>query len=124
MDASRAAEKLKKERYGTWEWTYGKSPACEIEREARFPGGTVQLRLALDRGRISSFLLQGDFFTSRDIEEDMQCMQECRFTRDDLAEPLASMAEAIAGMERDWLQDFVFGEARGVMPHGGGKEQG
>ncbi|MDD5987684.1 MAG: lipoate--protein ligase [Eubacteriales bacterium] len=118
------AEKLKKERYGTWEWTYGKSPACEIEREARFPGGTVQLRLALDRGRISSFLLQGDFFTSRDIEEDMQCMQECRFTRDDLAEPLASMAEAIAGMERDWLQDFVFGEARGVMPHDGGKEQG
>jgi len=63
----RAVEKLKKEKYETWEWNYGSSPSYNTKKEMRFAGGLLSSYLQVDHGRISSLRFYGDFFGSGDI---------------------------------------------------------
>ena len=65
-----AIEKLRAERYGTWEWNYGFSPACTIERRARIEGcGTVEVRIGVSGGHISEMHFYGDFFSVSEPEQ-------------------------------------------------------
>ena len=65
-----AIEKLRAERYGTWEWNYGFSPACTIERRARIEGcGTVEVRIGVSGGHISEMYFYGDFFSVSEPEQ-------------------------------------------------------
>ena len=60
----RAIEKLKEERYGTWEWNYGQSRECRIIRKKRFPAcGSVEVHLSTDHGVIEEIGFFGDFFS-------------------------------------------------------------
>ena len=62
-----AIDALRRDRYDTWEWNYGKSPACSVKKQRRFEGcGTVEAYLTMDHGRIQSAEFRGDFFSVRD----------------------------------------------------------
>ena len=62
-----AIEKLRQERYGTWEWNYGGSPACDLSYKKRVDGcGTVECRLHVKDGRISDCAFCGDFFSAKE----------------------------------------------------------
>lgn len=50
-----------------WEWNYGRSPAYEMQREARFPGGIVSVYLNVDEGIITDIKIYGDFFGDGEI---------------------------------------------------------
>lgn len=56
--------KLKVEKYDTWDWNYGKSPAFNIHRERRFDKvGIIDFRIQVKRGgEIESVKIYGDFF--------------------------------------------------------------
>jgi len=61
---------LSKERYQTWDWNFGKSPAFGIEREMRYGGGTIEVWLDVTRGSIiNEIKFYGDFFGQRDVSE-------------------------------------------------------
>ncbi len=65
-----AVEQLRRERYGTWEWNYGASPACAILRRRRVEGcGIVEAYIQTDRGRITDVQFRGDFFSTVEPEE-------------------------------------------------------
>lgn len=62
-----AVETIKKERYDTWAWNYGQSPACDLVKRRRFEGcGTVAAHISLQRGTIAGMEFQGDFFSTED----------------------------------------------------------
>lgn len=62
-----AIEKLQEERYGTWKWNYGGSPACDLTRKKRVEGcGTVECRFHVKEGRITQAAFRGDFFSAKD----------------------------------------------------------
>lgn len=67
-DADLAAiEALKRERYDTWQWNYGASPACDLHLRRRFEGcGTVEAYVKLKHGIIESISFHGDFFSLED----------------------------------------------------------
>ena len=65
-----AVEKLKQERYGTWEWNYGASPVGMLTRKKRIEGcGTVEAHIGLEKGCITEIVFRGDFFSSVEPEE-------------------------------------------------------
>lgn len=65
-----AIKKLRTERYDTWAWNYGFSPACTIEHRARVEGcGTVDIHIGVSGGLISEMHFYGDFFSV--LEPDM-----------------------------------------------------
>ncbi len=61
-----AAQKLADEKYATWAWNIGASPAYTHTKTARFPFGTVELRLLVRDGIIQQASIFGDFFGMRD----------------------------------------------------------
>ena len=72
-------EKLRQERYDTWQWNYGASPACTVRKKARFEGcGTVEAYLNITHGRIESVQFCGDFFSVNEPAELAQMLAGCR----------------------------------------------
>ena len=65
-----AIERLRRERYESWEWNFGASPECTLLRRRRFEGcGTVEARLFIEHGLIVSLHFLGDFFSTDEPEE-------------------------------------------------------
>lgn len=64
-----AVERLRAERYATWDWNYGASSECTLVRKARFEGcGTVEAHITLDGSRIKDLIFRGDYFSTLEPE--------------------------------------------------------
>ena len=57
-----AVRKLRNEKYATWAWNYGFSPAYDMRREMKFPAGLVTAHLSAEGGKIKAVRFYGDFF--------------------------------------------------------------
>ena len=82
--------KLKADRYDTWEWNYGHSPACTLHKKARVEGcGTVEAFITLREGTIWQIVFKGDFFGIADPEQLAAMLIGCRPDRASLEERLS-----------------------------------
>ena len=62
-------EKLRTERYATWEWNYGRSPACTMLRRRRMDGcGLIEAYITVEHGLVSAVTFKGDFFSAEEPE--------------------------------------------------------
>lgn len=71
-------QKLKEEKYETWEWNYGQVPAYNVRVEKKFPAGLVTAYMKTTNGIIDSIHFYGDFFGKRDLSELEQSMSGLR----------------------------------------------
>ena len=62
-------EKLRRERYATDEWNFGRSPKADIVRGDFFRCGQVEFHFQIEQHRIRCVKITGDFFASQNIEE-------------------------------------------------------
>ncbi len=62
-------KELMAEKYLTWEWNYGSSPAYNMKKRNRFSFGSVEVRLQVEQGTIQGCKIYGDFFSNEDISE-------------------------------------------------------
>ncbi|PLS02985.1 lipoate--protein ligase [Neobacillus cucumis] len=60
---------LSKERYQNWEWNYGKSPKFNLQHSHRFPVGSIDVRLEVNKGIIENCKIYGDFFGVGEVSE-------------------------------------------------------
>jgi lipoate---protein ligase len=60
---------LSKERYQNWDWNYGKSPKFNSQHSHRFPVGSIDVRLEVNKGLIENCKIFGDFFGVGDVSE-------------------------------------------------------
>lgn len=65
----RAIEKLRDEKYSTWEWNFGSSPKFDYSKMTRTSGGNVEVNLFVEKGNIVKIKIFGDFFSRADISE-------------------------------------------------------
>ena len=64
-----AIRKLRDEKYATWAWNYGFSPAYDMRREMKFPAGLVTAHLSAEHGKIKAVRFYGDFFGNGELGE-------------------------------------------------------
>lgn len=105
-----AIEKLRRERYATWEWNYGYSPACTAVKAARILGcGSVEAHLDVDEGIIRKIAFAGDFFSPHGVERLTERLQGVRLERGALAEVLADfdVKSCIAGLSVEALTELL-----------------
>ena len=81
-------EELKRNKYDTQEWNFGKSPKADIVRGDFFRCGQVEFRFTIKGHKISDLKITGDFFAARDIEEFEDMFIGCEYERDALREVL------------------------------------
>ena len=68
-------EDLRRNKYETWDWNYGKSPDYDVVKEEKFPAGLITAYLQIHQGRIVAVRFYGDFFGEEDprkLEEAMR----------------------------------------------------
>lgn len=79
---------ISKERYGNWDWNYGKSPKFNMKHSNRFPVGGIDVRLQVENGIVKDASIFGDFFGVGDVSEIEEAVIGVKYER-------ASLDEAI-----------------------------
>lgn len=79
---------ISKNRYQLWEWNYGKSPRFNIQKTKRYPSGSLDIRLKVNKGVIEEAKIFGDFFGVGDVDEVAELLVGTKYDRAAIAEKL------------------------------------
>lgn len=82
---------LSKERYANWEWNYGKSPKFNVQHSERFPVGSIDVRLQVNKGVIEDVAIFGDFFGIGEIEKVQEKLRGVNYSRQAIEESLVDI---------------------------------
>lgn len=83
--------KLSEERYQKWEWNYGKSPKFNVQASYRFPVGSIDIRLEVNKGKIENCKIYGDFFGVGDVADLEQKLIGVRYDKESVVPVLESI---------------------------------
>ena len=99
-EAQRAGiERLRDEKYSTWEWNYGRSGQYGKNVKKRFPFGTVSLSYNSDRGRLTDVRFEGDFFGVLPVSGLEESLKGVRLEHGELMRALYGCDDFIRGSE-------------------------
>ncbi|WP_144526914.1 lipoate--protein ligase [Peribacillus simplex] len=79
---------ISEERYQNWEWNYGKSPKFNLQNSHRFPVGSVDIRLEVNRGIIENCKIYGDFFGFGEVADIEQKLTGTRYEKEAISRVL------------------------------------
>ena len=102
----RAINKLRDEKYSTWDWNFGHSPKYSYSKMIRTKGGNVELHLDIEKGVIVGIKIYGDFFAKKDLSEFETLFIGVRHDEKAISEVLAnvSIGDYLLGVAND---DFI-----------------
>ena len=110
--------KLKDEKYATWDWNYGSSPKFNIQRTKRFPIGEIDLRIFVEKGKITSFKIYGDFFGKEPVETLEKLLIGSRYEKSEIAKLLEPIVieDYFGDLPKEDYLELVYGEDEEI-PH-------
>lgn len=76
------------QRYLTWDWNYGRSPAFNIQKSEKLPVGKLDARIWVEKGHIQAIKIYGDFSGRQDVSELEQQLIGLRYDRDAVEDAL------------------------------------
>ncbi|WP_058302533.1 lipoate--protein ligase [Gorillibacterium timonense] len=98
------------ERYGNWDWNYGKSPDFNYRQVKRLTAGTYDFRLDVQNGRISRASLYGDFFGVGEVAEIEEKLAGVKYDRESVREALngVDLKYYFGPVTEDEILDLLF----------------
>ncbi|MFJ7992586.1 lipoate--protein ligase [Peribacillus frigoritolerans] len=79
---------ISEDRYQNWEWNYGKSPKFNLQKTHRFPVGSVDIRLEVNRGIIENCKIYGDFFGVGEVADIERKLTGTRYEKEAISRVL------------------------------------
>ena len=112
-DELRQVQKLKEEKYDTWEWTYGKSPRYNVTCRQRWPGGNLEIYAEVAQGLTQEITIYGDFMATRPIQDITNALTGCQFRPEAFAAQLKQfdLQEYLGGITEEEFLKTVFDTA-------------
>lgn len=110
QDDLAAVEKLRAERYATWDWNYGFSPACTMLRRRRVDDcGLIEAYITVEHGKIAALTFKGDFFSASEPDELAAHFVGCTPNRAGYEKALGDVdvSRYFAGLQKDELIDIL-----------------
>lgn len=77
----REVKKMADEKFSTWDFIYGRSHEADFIRKAKFPCGTVEASIRINRGRITGLIFTGDFLFDEPADKLAAKLIGCRYDR-------------------------------------------
>ncbi|MGM0851978.1 MAG: lipoate--protein ligase [Bacillota bacterium] len=101
---------LSKERYQNWDWNYGKSPKFNLQHSHRFPVGSIDVRLKVNKGKIENCKIYGDFFGVGNVDDIEEKLIGTRYERIDIAGALegVDIQHYFGNVTKDEFVDLVY----------------
>ena len=90
---------LKRSKYDTWEWTFGRSPKYDMVNKRYWDGGCLEVHAAVEKGLLTDIAFFGDFLSRCPLDGLTEALRGCAFRREDVA----------AVLEQYPLQDYFGG---------------
>lgn len=113
-DEQAAIDKMVDEKFRTWEWIYGRSPASDFKISRKFSCGTVELSWSVRHGLMEDVRFAGDFIGNLPSEGLASRLEGLRFEREKIFRALEESPEKISsyfdGLSAAELLDAVFPE--------------
>ena len=105
-----AVNTLMEEKYNTWEWNYGESPAFEVEKNQRYAGGQLSLKFNVEDGTLKDLRIFGDFFGKRDVSDIETLLKNKQFQEQVIHDALESIefGEYFTGISVDNFIECMF----------------
>lgn len=105
-----AVEELKRTKYDTWEWNFGRSPKYDLMNKRRFEGGSLEIGVHVEQGRITKIGFYGDFLAVSSLDPLTKALEGCTFRREDVASVLDRypLREYFGGITREEVLDTLF----------------
>jgi len=102
--------RLRDEKYATWEWNFGTSPEFDLVKSERFDGGELEARINVKDGRITDLKFYGDFLSMRDVSEVEEKLKGLRYREEDIREALngLNLKEYFGGITLDEILKVIF----------------
>ncbi|SHM32355.1 lipoate--protein ligase [Vreelandella subglaciescola] len=100
------------EKYGRWEWNYGRSPAFDIQRTRHFTAGIIDFRLKVEKGgAIENVKIYGDFFGQHPVSDLEDALTGVRYDKDDIEAALEGfdLYPYFGEVDRAELIDMIYG---------------
>ncbi len=82
---------IQAERFGNWNWNYGKSPEFNLEKSHKFPFGFVDFKFDVKDGLIEAVKIYGDFFGLGDISDLEEALKGVKFERQSFTKVLETL---------------------------------
>jgi lipoate-protein ligase A len=80
---------LYKQKYASWEWTYGKSPPFEVHKKSRLPGGCLETWITVKKGCIRHIRIQGGVRAGALLKKIRSRLTGIRYSGDTIRNALA-----------------------------------
>lgn len=107
-----AIEKLRKEKYSTWEWNYGYSPKYKFHKINYFPSGGIEVNLDIKNGIIEKSEIFGDFFSLYELSDFENLLIGLKHNEESISSFLdldsINFNNYFAGMTKQQLMDCFF----------------
>ena len=107
-----SVNKLKSEKYDTWDWNFGHSPRFDRKQKKAFPGGILETGISVSRGGlISAVSFRGDFMSRRDVSEVEAALTGCRYEKEAVRSVLSRfpLEEYFGGITLDEVLESLAG---------------
>ena len=101
-------EKLRKEKYSTYEWNIGRSPKGEIVLEEKFPFGVFKLTFNTEKGLIKDAEITGDFFSIKDVSEFSSMLNGRKYDKIELEKVFSKIDEYVVGANGREILEVLF----------------
>lgn len=103
-------DRLKAEKYDTWDWNYGRSPRFDMTNKRHWDGGSLEIGLSVSHGIITNLRFYGDFLSICSTEPLETALCGIPFRREDVrrvlsAQPLSALLGTIT---EDQVLDTIF----------------
>ena len=103
-------EQLKRTKYDTWEWNFGRSPKFDLVNKRRFEGGGLETGVHVEQGIIQEIRFFGDFLAVSPIQPLEDALKGCPFRREAVGAVLDQfpLGELFGGITREEVLDTLF----------------
>ena len=101
---------LSKERYANWDWNYGKSPKFNMQHSHRFPVGSIDVRLQVDKGIIKDVVIFGDFFGVGEVEVISEKLKGVQYNRESISEAVSDLdiSTYLGGITKEEFLQLIY----------------
>ena len=103
-------QKIRDEKFATWEWNYGESPESNFKNAERFKGGEVDVRMMLEDGKIQKIRFYGDFLSTDDLDALIRALEGQRYdieTVDKILSPM-DLRPFFGAITKDEIMHVMF----------------
>jgi len=103
-----AIEKMSSDKYGAWDYVFGKSPKYQFRNINKFTGGIVECHFDVLKGKIQNMHIYGDFFGLKDVHELINILNGTNHEEFALREKLVNLSDYIYNVSIDEMISLFF----------------